>query len=88
MHKVYRLEFATIVEQIVEKFFREVQAQAAQWRIGGAPTGTNHTRILDVAWPAAAAPTQEQFLSAYPPSQAAVDSLTADDFAQVPMILP
>ena len=42
-----------------------------------------------MAWPAEAAPTQEQFLSAYPPSQAAaMDALAADDFAQVPMLAP
>jgi len=68
---------------------REVQAQAAQWRIGGAPADTNHTRIMDAAWPAEASPTQEQFLSAYPASrESAMDALSADDFPQVPMIAP
>jgi alpha-amylase/alpha-mannosidase (GH57 family) len=68
---------------------REVLAASAQWRAGGAPADTNHTRIFDVAWPAAAAPTQEQFLSAYPPSQEpAMDALAPDDFAQVPMLAP
>ena len=68
---------------------REVLAASAQWRIGGAPADTNHTRILDVAWPAEVAPTQEQFLSAYPASKAtAMDALTPDDFAQVPMLAP
>ena len=68
---------------------REVQAQAAQWRIGGAPADTNHTRLMDVAWPAGASPTQEQYLSAYPASrESAMDALSADDVAQVPMIAP
>jgi alpha-amylase/alpha-mannosidase (GH57 family) len=68
---------------------REVLAASAQWRIGGAPADTNHTRILDVAWPAEATPVQEQFLSAYPASQeSGMDALGPDDFAQVPMLAP
>jgi carbohydrate-binding DOMON domain-containing protein len=35
---------------------RDVEADAAQWRVGGAPDDTNHTRILDLAWPKAASP--------------------------------
>ncbi len=68
---------------------REVQATSAQWRIGGAPADTNHTRILDVAWPVEAAPSQEQFLSSYPPSQTTGRTPSRpDDFAQVPMLTP
>ena len=66
---------------------RDVEAQAAQWRFGGAPADTNHTRIIDVWLPADASPTQEQALSAYPASQEKdMDKLTADDLAQLPML--
>jgi alpha-amylase/alpha-mannosidase (GH57 family) len=68
---------------------RDVKPQAEQWRIGGGPDDTNHTRILDVAWPEGATPTQEEFLSRYRPSQEKnVDALTPDDFAQVPVLKP
>jgi carbohydrate-binding DOMON domain-containing protein len=66
---------------------RDVEAQNSQWRIGGAPPDTNHTRIMDVFLPAAAASTQEKLLSTYPASQEQdMDKLTADDFAQLPML--
>ncbi|MBC7233229.1 MAG: glycoside hydrolase [Chloroflexi bacterium] len=66
---------------------RDVEAQSAQWRFGGAPADTNHTRIIDVFLPATALPTQEQLLSNYPASQEKdMDKLTPDDFAQLPML--
>ncbi len=68
---------------------RDVERQASQWRMGGAPDDVNHTRIVDLAWPADATPTQEEILSTYPPSQTAdVDVLGPDDFAQVPLLRP
>jgi alpha-amylase/alpha-mannosidase (GH57 family) len=68
---------------------RDVEAMAAQWRFGGAPEDTNHTRILDVAWPAEATPTQAEMLGTYPPSQEGnMDVLGPDDLAQVPMLQP
>lgn len=68
---------------------RDVLPQAAQWRLGGGPQDTNHTRILDVAWPAGAQPTQEEMLSAYPPSQEPnMDRLGPEDFAQLGMQTP
>ncbi|HUX77080.1 MAG TPA: glucodextranase DOMON-like domain-containing protein [Anaerolineae bacterium] len=68
---------------------RDVELQAAQWRFGGGPGDTNHTRVIDLAWPAGATPTQEEMLSAYPPSQEAdMDALGPDDFAQVRMLVP
>ena len=61
---------------------RDVNVEAAQWRLGGAPDDANHTRIIDVAWPAEATPTQEEMLSAYQPSQEVnMDMLGPDDFA-------
>jgi len=66
---------------------RDVEAQSAQWRFGGAPKDTNHTRIIDVWLPAGSSPTQEELLSNYPASQEKdMDKLTADDFAQLPML--
>jgi carbohydrate-binding DOMON domain-containing protein len=70
---------------------RDVSTTAEQWRFGGGPADANHTRIVDVAWPADAAPTQapptqEDMLSTYPPSQQAPADLAADDMAQIPML--
>ncbi|MFZ2782569.1 MAG: glucodextranase DOMON-like domain-containing protein [Rectinemataceae bacterium] len=47
-----------------------------QWRAGGAPADSNHTRIFDVAWPAGATPSQEEALSTY----------AEGSFPQVPML--
>ncbi len=66
---------------------RDVEAQAAQWRLGGAPSDTNHTRIVDVAWPANAKPSQFDLLSKYPPStEPNMDKLGPDDFPQIPLL--
>ena len=68
---------------------REVLPAAERWRVGGAPEGlTNYTRILDYLWPAEAALTQEEMLSAYIPSDVFAADLTADDFPQVQLIRP
>ncbi|MEA3375782.1 MAG: glucodextranase DOMON-like domain-containing protein [Chloroflexota bacterium] len=69
---------------------RDVEEEAAQWRFGGAPADTtNHTRIIDLAWPADAEPTQEQMLSDYPPSQESdMGQLGPEGFAQVEMLQP
>ena len=64
-----------------------MEAQAAQWKVGGAPTDTNHTRVLDVAWPADARPTQFDFLSEYPASKETnMDKLGPDDFVKIPLL--
>ncbi|MEM7532877.1 MAG: glucodextranase DOMON-like domain-containing protein [Chloroflexota bacterium] len=71
---------------------RDVEQTAKQWRIGGGPqaTGnivTNHTRILDIAYAADFTVTQEEALGTYPPLTIGnMDMLSADDFAQVPMV--
>jgi carbohydrate-binding DOMON domain-containing protein len=67
---------------------RDIQSDAAQWRLGGAPDDTNHTRIVDLAWPAGTVPTQEQMLLGYESTKASVDSLGPGDFARVGMIRP
>ncbi|MGC9025861.1 MAG: glucodextranase DOMON-like domain-containing protein, partial [Chloroflexia bacterium] len=66
---------------------RDVEPQAAQWRFGGGPADTNHTRIIDVAWPAGRSPSQEEMLARYTPSQETnLDLLGPDDFALLPMV--
>jgi hypothetical protein len=65
---------------------RDVQPAAEQWRIGGGPDDTNHTRMMDLVWPADASPDQAAILSTYASSQDAVGSLSPDDFAQVPLL--
>jgi hypothetical protein len=68
---------------------RDVEPAAQQWRFGGAPADTNHTRIIDVAYPAELSPTQEEALSTYPAStESDMDALGPDDFAQLLMIRP
>ncbi|GAB4575604.1 MAG: glucodextranase DOMON-like domain-containing protein [Anaerolineae bacterium] len=63
---------------------RDVLPSAEQWRLGGAPADTNHTRLIDVVHPDEGV--QEALLSDYPSSQADVDTLTPDDFGQVPVL--
>ena len=66
---------------------RDVNPTAEQWRFGGAPADTNHTRIMDVVWPADATPSQEDMLSTYTPSTVTdMDQLGPDDFAQLQMV--
>jgi predicted glycosyl hydrolase (DUF1957 family) len=60
---------------------RDVEKVSAQWRFGGAPEDTNHTRIIDLAWPEGESPTQEDMLGTYNASNAAAGTLGADDFA-------
>jgi alpha-amylase/alpha-mannosidase (GH57 family) len=68
---------------------RDVEDQAAQWRFGGGSGATNQTRIIDLAWPADATPSQEQMLSDYPASQEPdMDQLGPEDFAEVKMLQP
>lgn len=65
---------------------RDVTAVSEQWRFGGAPGDTNHTRILDVLSPEESSPSQEALLGTYPASQKPPGSWSADDLPQVPMI--
>ena len=65
---------------------RDIQASTAQWKFGGAPNDVNHTRIIDIAWPAGAAGTQEEMLSGYPSSAGPLDTLSPDDFAQIGLL--
>jgi alpha-amylase/alpha-mannosidase (GH57 family) len=65
---------------------RDVLEQNAQWKFGGAKADSNHTRIIDLAW-AEVSPTQADILGTYTSNTKNVGDLTADDFAQVPLIL-
>lgn len=65
---------------------RDIQADTAQWKFGGAPDDVNHTRIIDLAWSAESAGTQEEMLSNYPASAGPVEELSADDFGQIELI--
>jgi len=66
---------------------RDVQQTAAQWKFGGAPDDTNHTRIIDLAWPVEGEGTQEDFLSTYTSSKAAIDTLSEKDMPQIPILM-
>jgi carbohydrate-binding DOMON domain-containing protein len=65
---------------------RDVTADGGQWAVGGAPADKNHTRVLDLLCPAGLAPTQEEMLSAYTPSQSDPASFGPDDFPQIQMV--
>jgi alpha-amylase/alpha-mannosidase (GH57 family) len=69
---------------------RDVNEKAEQWRLGGAPRGSNiHPRIIDVAYPDGFVLSQEEALSSFTPrtvSAKEFDQLSADEFAQLPMI--
>lgn len=62
---------------------RDIKSANDQWAFGGAPDDTNHTRIIDVAWPDGNAVSQGQMLSDYSSSSESLDSLTADDFPKI-----
>jgi carbohydrate-binding DOMON domain-containing protein len=65
---------------------RDVEVENSQWRLGGASADTNHTRIVDLAWQEEDGITQAAILGTYPASDQSPDQLTADDFAQIPLI--
>ncbi len=66
--------------------WRDAQAASAQWKIGGAPDDSNHTRIIDLVWAAEGSPSQEEMLGTYPASSATLDTLTADDFPLIKLL--
>ncbi len=68
---------------------RDVEKEPRQWRMGGAPDDTNHTRIVDLAWPEGVSPSQEEILGKYPPSKETdLEKLAPDDFCQIPPLKP
>jgi hypothetical protein len=62
---------------------RDVEVEASQYRIGGAPDDTNHTRIIDLVLTG----DQSTVLGTYPSSQESVGKLGPDEFAQIPLLL-
>lgn len=67
---------------------RDVEEKNAQWRFGGAPADTNHTRIIDLVWQGDKTPNQKEILGKYPSSKTEVGTLKPDDFAQIPLLKP
>jgi hypothetical protein len=65
---------------------RDVAEVAEQYKFGGAPADVNHTRIIDLVLPGDADQDQQTLLSSYLSSQEEIDTLSADDFAQIPML--
>lgn len=65
---------------------RNVSLYAAQYVFGGAAGDANHTRIIDLILPEGVEPDQAALLSDYPSITGSLDSLSPDDFAQVPML--
>ena len=65
---------------------RDVAKTSGQYLFGGGPSDANHTRIIDVILAEDAQMDQAELLSNYPSSQGGIDSLGADDFAQLPMM--
>jgi len=66
---------------------RDVNQTAEQWKMGGAPADSNHTRIVDLAWPADSKPTQEEMLGTYASSSLPLNELKPDDFPIVQLLL-
>ncbi len=66
---------------------RDVEPNSAQWRFGGAPNDLNHTRVIDLIWPAGASTSQEEMLSDYTGSSAAPGELSADDYGVIDLLL-
>ena len=65
---------------------RDILENNAQWKFGGAPADTNHTRIIDLAW-GAATPNQADMLGNYTSSTRNPVELTPDDFPQIELLL-
>ena len=66
---------------------RDIKITAEQWLWGGAPDDVNHTRIIDLVWPVDGTPTQQDMLSQYSSSNASIDTLSADDFPRIELLL-
>jgi len=65
---------------------RDVGQVADQYKFGGALADNNHTRIIDMVWPADEVLTQEEIIGGYPSSAKPIDVLGPDDFVIIPMI--
>lgn len=63
---------------------RDVNQTKEQWRFGGAPNDVNHTRIIDLAFDK----DQAKILGSYPGSSGPIQDLDADDYCQIPLLIP
>jgi alpha-amylase/alpha-mannosidase (GH57 family) len=66
---------------------RDIESESEQWRFGGGAEDNNHTRIIDMAWPADGTPDQAEMLRSYPSSQESIDDLSPDDYAQLELLI-
>ncbi|MBU1878596.1 MAG: hypothetical protein KJ734_06570, partial [Chloroflexi bacterium] len=65
---------------------RDVLPKAEQWRCGGAPDDASHTRIMDLLWPADAAPDQKTILGTYTPTSDKDETTwTPENLCVIPM---
>jgi alpha-amylase/alpha-mannosidase (GH57 family) len=64
---------------------RDVNQNAEQWRLGGAATGNNHTRVVDMVWATGNTPDQATILSNFTPNEKTQSELSIEDFALIPM---
>ncbi|NMC46435.1 MAG: glycoside hydrolase, partial [Chloroflexi bacterium] len=64
---------------------RDVDQSATQWKFGGAPAGTNPTRVIDLVWEQDSPPDQAAILSDFTPTDKAQSELSLEDFALIPM---
>lgn len=65
---------------------RDVEEKNAQWRFGGAPADKNHTRVIDMIWPADGTPDQKTMLGTYTGSTDDPAGLGPDSFAQIELM--
>jgi len=66
---------------------RDVNVEADQYKFGGGPNDSNHTRIIDLALGEGHSLSQEEALSGYVSSNKSIGELTADDYAIVPLTM-
>ena len=65
---------------------RDVNQNAEQWRLGGAPASSgNHPRIVDMVWSADAEGSQEEMLSSFTPVDKGQSELSMQDYALIRM---
>ncbi|MBG0770520.1 MAG: glycoside hydrolase, partial [Anaerolineaceae bacterium] len=67
---------------------RDVSTYPAQYLFGGGTADSNHTRIIDLILAEGQMPNQEEWLANYPSITGSIDAMTADDFDQIPLLIP
>ncbi len=64
---------------------RDVNESSAQWKFGGASSGNNHTRVIDLVWAQGNSPDQSALLSNFTSNDKTQAELNLEDFALIPM---